>query len=171
MVSCYPWSNITQLIKIKVQLPRAESSQVATQQLASEPASAPFVLLKGWQKNIAKEGQTAAVTGPGTPRGMNAFPLPRPCDFGNSLQQAADARRVPPAAIDGNPQMRVMLIIPQNQPDAGMKVDVINRGLQAAYSTPQLRTGISLSKSCHSRGKVGWRLGSKRIKGQEMKTF
>lgn len=164
MILCYPWGNITQLIKIEVSLSRAESSQVATQQLAREPASAPLVLLRSWQKTIAKEQQSAAVTGPGTLRGINAFPPPHSCFFPNSLQQAVHSWRVPPVAIDGNPQMRVMLIISQDQPDAVTKADVISCGVRAAYSIPQLGTGISLSKSCHSRGRVGWRLGSRRIK-------
>lgn len=127
---------------------------MATQQLASEPASEPLVLLKGWQKNMAKSTRLLL--------GQDQTPSE---GTRNSLQQAVHARRVLPVAIDGNPQVRVILIISQNMPDAVMKADVRSHGLQAAYSIPQLRTGISLSKSGHTRRK------SKRIKGREIKTY
>lgn len=72
--------NIPQLIRIKTkaQVTRAESSQVATLQSASKPAAECLVLLKNCQQsNIAKEQQTAAMTGPGALKGMNApSPLP-----------------------------------------------------------------------------------------------
>lgn len=54
-------------------------------------------------------------------------------------------------AIDRDLQMRVVFIIAENTPDTVIKADITNHDLQAAYSIPQIRTEISLSKSCHNR--------------------
>lgn len=52
----------------------------------------------------------------------NALPLsPHSRAPANSLQQAVHARRVPPVAIDRDLQVRVVPVIPQDEPDSAMK--------------------------------------------------
>lgn len=131
---------------------------------ASKPASESPVPPRGWQEDAANTWQAAAVPGPRTWKECFApalFPRSR-----NSLQQAVDARRVPPVAIDGDPQVRVVPVIPQDQPDAAKKAR-LQLSPQAAYSTPQLRAGISVQELSQQteggtkawiRGKKDWKL-------------
>ena len=74
-------------------------------------------------------------------------------------------------AIDGNPQMRVTLVIPQNKPDAATRADVTSCGLPPAYSIPQLRTGASYLRAVTAEG--GWDedLGQRGSRDRKLKTF
>lgn len=69
--------------------------------------------------------------------------LPPPhCRAPHSLQQAVHARRVPPVAIDGDLQVRVVPVIPQDEPDTAMeaRLEPLPAG---CLQHPQLRAGIS----------------------------
>lgn len=160
VVSCYPRCNTPRLtmIKIKVQLPRAESPWAATQQSASKPASEPPSPPRGWQEDTANAWQAAAVPGPRTWKECSPSLSPFPCSrqltaAGSSRSASAssgDRRR--PAGEGGacNPAGRAWLC---NESTAWASA---RRLLTAPHSSGQ----EFLSKSCHSRQRVGRRPGS-----------
>lgn len=160
-VLCYPRGNIPGLTtsENKDKLPRAEiSSWAATQ--ASKPGSWVPCSSQGLAGGHCKHVAGCCCARASDLKGMLA-PAPFPCSR-NSLQQAVHARRVPPVAIDGDLQVRVVPVIPQDQPDPARKAR-LQLSPQAAYSTPQLSAGISVQELSQQResGTKAWIRGSK----------
>lgn len=72
-------------------------------------------------------------------------------------------------AIDGDLQVRVVPVIPQDEPDAAMKAR-LELSPQASHSTPQLRAGISIQELSQQR-EGGTKARSRGKKGLKIKTF